>query len=275
VNEACASRPIELYRFVRGNSVWPYTSADTVQVDEAGLDYRPVTIRRGEIQQGDEGNSGSVTVELASRTALGRYLMEGVPPTPLWVTIFRKQRDSDTFTVVFQGEAGGINYAQSEVSMQFVGVRASMQQLMPRQVYQRICNRMLYSPDCTVSMGAHRAVGTVTEAEGASLSVDWTDPWHGWSGDNEHWREQDWATAGFLTEIKDGVLQEERVYITQHDAGGVLELLQRPKWLQVGTEVAVYAGCDRRVETCRYKFQNSHRFMGFPNIPVQNPLRGY
>jgi uncharacterized phage protein (TIGR02218 family) len=165
------------------------------------------------------------------------------------------------------------------VSMRFVGVRASMQQLMPRQVYQRICNRMLYSPDCTVNMGSYRAEGVVTAVDGASVLVHWTEPWHGWEQDpedpNEHWVEQDWATAGFLTQIKDGALQDEKVYITQHDEGGRLDLLQKPKWLEVGTEVAVYAGCDRRVETCRYKFLNSHRFMGFPNIPVQNPLRGY
>ncbi|MGB7316965.1 MAG: phage BR0599 family protein, partial [Planktotalea sp.] len=37
----------------------------------------------------------------------------------------------------------------------------------------------------------------------------------------------------------------------------------------VGDEVRLFAGCDKRFETCRVKFSNVLNFRGFPDIPEE------
>jgi len=37
----------------------------------------------------------------------------------------------------------------------------------------------------------------------------------------------------------------------------------------------VVAGCDKRAETCREKFQNLVNFQGFPTIPGEDWLMAY
>ena len=49
--------------------------------------------------------------------------------------------------------------------------------------------------------------------------------------------------------------------------------------LTVGEQVSLIAGCDRRFETCRVKFENASNFQGFPDIPgddwlTQMPANG-
>ena len=39
-----------------------------------------------------------------------------------------------------------------------------------------------------------------------------------------------------------------------------------------GDEVLLQAGCDRRMETCRAKFNNLLNFRGFPHIPGEDWL---
>ena len=37
-----------------------------------------------------------------------------------------------------------------------------------------------------------------------------------------------------------------------------------------GDRVRITAGCDKRMETCRYKFNNLLNFQGFPDIPGED-----
>lgn len=37
--------------------------------------------------------------------------------------------------------------------------------------------------------------------------------------------------------------------------------------LAIGDGIRLYAGCDKRSETCRLKFNNLKNFRGFPDLP--------
>lgn len=45
--------------------------------------------------------------------------------------------------------------------------------------------------------------------------------------------------------------------------------------LRPGDRVRLLAGCDKRFDTCRFKFANGHNFRGFPDIPGEDWLMAY
>lgn len=45
-----------------------------------------------------------------------------------------------------------------------------------------------------------------------------------------------------------------------------------PAALAVGDDVRLIAGCDKRAENCRVKFDNLVNFQGFPDIPGEDWL---
>lgn len=48
-----------------------------------------------------------------------------------------------------------------------------------------------------------------------------------------------------------------------------------PGGLAPGDLVRLEAGCDKRFETCRLKFDNAVNFRGFPHIPGEDWLTAY
>jgi uncharacterized phage protein (TIGR02218 family) len=51
----------------------------------------------------------------------------------------------------------------------------------------------------------------------------------------------------------------------------VVELWEEPgQGIAVGDQLRLLAGCDRRAETCRLKFDNFLNFRGFPNVPSED-----
>ena len=45
--------------------------------------------------------------------------------------------------------------------------------------------------------------------------------------------------------------------------------------IATGDRVMIETGCDKRIETCRLKFQNIANFQGFPHIPGEDWLMTY
>ncbi len=76
------------------------------------------------------------------------------------------------------------------------------------------------------------------------------------------------AAAGLV-----GLIKNDRVAGTGER---VVELWQRlGAEIAVGDLVRLEAGCDRRAETCRLKFQNFLNFRGFPHLPGEDWLISY
>lgn len=86
-----------------------------------------------------------------------------------------------------------------------------------------------------------------------------------------------------------------RLQVVTGEAAGLQALIKNDRWLQDRREIEVWeslgqtvrpgdilrleAGCDKRFETCRFKFNNVENFQGFPFIPgddwlVSYPTRG-
>jgi uncharacterized phage protein (TIGR02218 family) len=76
----------------------------------------------------------------------------------------------------------------------------------------------------------------------------------------------DWFTRGRLVWAAGG--GSEVAAHRVEDGAAVLELID-PAYpaLAAGAAFSVYAGCDKRFETCRAKFANTLNFRGFPHMP--------
>ena len=67
----------------------------------------------------------------------------------------------------------------------------------------------------------------------------------------------------------EGVIKRD----TPVDGGRMIELWQPLRAeVQPGDRMSLEAGCDKRFETCRLKFDNAANFQGFPDIPGEDWL---
>lgn len=71
--------------------------------------------------------------------------------------------------------------------------------------------------------------------------------------------------AGFAIEIKDWDQSLSKVTL----------FLPTPYIPEVGTKVKLYAGCDKRLDTCRSKFENTINFRGEPFVPGPDRANTY
>jgi uncharacterized phage protein (TIGR02218 family) len=128
--------------------------------------------------------------------------------------------------------------------------------------YSAACSADLGDARCTVDLSdpAYRGTGAIGTLSGASsLFATGLDAYA-----------DGWFTAGRL-EWTSGANLGLAVEVKSHRAvedGVALELWQAmPEPLAVDDAFIVTAGCDKRFETCRDRFDNAVNFRGFPHIP--------
>ena len=138
------------------------------------------------------------------------------------------------------------------------------------RTFQASCDAALGDARCGVDLtaAAFKGSGTVV-----SLSGDRGFAVSGLSGFAEgcfalgtlHWLSG--ANTGHRAEVLSHVSVGADVIIT---------LLETPvRSIKVGNTFDIFAGCDKRFETCQAKFANAANFRGFPHIPGQDTIIRY
>jgi uncharacterized phage protein (TIGR02218 family) len=138
---------------------------------------------------------------------------------------------------------------------------------IPRNLYQHLCNHVLYGQGCGLN-GANYAVAGTAQAGStifqivanlvaqASLPAPLPANYFG---------------LGKL-QFTSGALQGTWIGIqTQVVAGGTVTFILTPPLLAAaapGDAFTAWPGCDRALSTCQNKFNNVGNFRGFPWIPV-------
>lgn len=137
-------------------------------------------------------------------------------------------------------------------------------------VYQKPCSAILGDQRCTFSLAAP---GFFDERP-VEVVIDRIR--FGYAGFNSF--ADRWFEAGRLVVLTGvaaglvGVVKNDRLT----GSGRVIEL-----WQSIGAEVGagdlvrLEAGCDKRAETCKFKFSNFLNFRGFPDIPGEDWLMAY
>ncbi|KIN72109.1 DUF2163 domain-containing protein [Sulfitobacter guttiformis] len=172
--------------------------------------------------------------------------------------------DTSQHWLNFRGHLGELTRAGGGFRAELRGLTEALNRPLGR-VYQKPCSAVLGDRTCRFKLtqeGYAQAlpVQTVTDAR----RFVWEDFLS---------YDTDWFTRGRL-EMLDGPatglwggIKSDRIIGTAR----VIELWQPIRGsVQSGMQIRLVAGCDKRVETCRLKFNNFANFQGFPDLPGED-----
>lgn len=252
------AQPIELYEFRFGVQAVFWTT-NPVPVTYDTFTYTPIPIRRSTILINPDERASVLSVEVPANTQLVRGYINSVPGRLVTLTIRRVHRNDTANQVVqvFKGVLQSVGFSQDGMMAQIhiMPISGELENSIPRFVYSRVCNHVLFDEQCGVSSTAFRHIGNVSGATFDTLTVSGL----GAKGNG-------WAAGGFVaTAANDFRL------ILEHTGDTIRLLIPFPS-PPLGLEVEVFSGCDHSAETCQSKFANTLSNGGFPFVPLKNPF---
>ena len=171
--------------------------------------------------------------------------------------------------LMFRGSLGEIRRSDGAFEVELRGLAEALNAPVGRSVL-RTCDRALGDAKCgfDASQPGFSGEGVVESGAGASLSAS------GLGG-----FAAGWFTHGALVWLSGGNAGEKAaVKVDRPGEAGRrgLTLWQEPgRKVAAGDRFRVVAGCDKRAETCRAKFDNLINFRGFPHIPGDDWVTAY
>ncbi len=166
----------------------------------------------------------------------------------------------------FRGTFGEITRAGGAFQAELRGLTEGLNQPQGR-VYQRTCSAVLGDAACRVDLGQP---GYFAEIAAEDVKGRQTFRFADLAGFDDRWFERgrlvvlSGAAKGLV-----GVIKNDRI----RTGGREVELWQSfALEIAVGDMLRLEAGCDKRVDTCRLKFNNFLNFRGFPHIPGEDWL---
>lgn len=172
--------------------------------------------------------------------------------------------DPELRLLQFRGSIGELRRSGGAFQAELRGLTEALNRPIGR-VYQKPCSAVLGDGNCQFALSSPGYTETlaVAEIDGAQVFS-----WPELSGYEPGWFARgrlvvvDGAAAGLWGQIKHDRFR---------DGVRVVELWEPVRGaVSVGHVVRLEAGCDKRMETCRLKFNNFVNFQGFPDIPGED-----
>jgi len=211
------------------------------------------------------------------------------------VHVVAYEHKQNTHEYLWRGNiAGEIESTLSEVTLKVKTVMHYFEETIPKIVYQRKCNHILFDTLCRADKDAYRvdcSISTLWSANKrilistalADLPLNWlrNGVINVTSGANAGQSRRIMLSAG--KEETEGSTPEEFVRYAmssnEYSIMGALYVLMptfvglvyldKPFWnsFAVGDTFSVWPGCDKTSEMCKNKFNNLNNFLGFEYIP--------
>lgn len=267
-----SAKPNELYKFEGTYANFYYTSGPkevVYGVDAVGapVKYKPIAIRRSEINIGTQEDDGNdLTIELSVQNELVKvYGFQNSPPS-LTLTIYR-YHSLDDVKSYWTGTINDIKIANGLATIRSPSaLAAALSTNLPGVFFQSPCNHVLYDKRCKVKYADFSKSVAVLAIDGQQITV---------------------ASVGNLAGKLVGgevlLLSGERRMVTRETeisykpgaAAAIPATLLTINFpfskIVVGGNVTVAAGCDLAYSgDCKLKFNNNKNFGGFPFIPSDN-----
>lgn len=166
----------------------------------------------------------------------------------------------------FRGTIGEVLRTDGAFRAELRGLTEALNRPLGR-VYQKPCTAVLGDKACRVD--------TTNPAFSVTLEVQSEEDGRVFSWENLGGYDAGWFVRGRL-EVVDGPAKGLWALI-KHDRfeDGLrrIELWEPIRGdVSAGTSVRLIAGCDKRLDTCRFKFDNIVNFQGFPDLPNEDWL---
>ena len=273
----------DLFEFAHGTKQWFFTSSAQA-VDHNGHTYLPLVASRGNI---DDEDIDKCDTEIVFPYPMQLLNEDGDDLQALFINKIYFKSVTVTILELYKGETLVIHigrviqpkFDDDTNTMTLVSSTAETQQnknILTRK-FQKTCSNKIYDRICGLNIEDWSVEVTVTAI--SSLTVTFTvnpTPVLDENGDPVLDGE-----GNPVTEIKAypdnyfnrGVLYESGVFTSVMSSTSSTVILGREHYgLQVGDVVKLAPGCDQtRTGPCHTLFNNTLRFMGFPNIPNSNP----
>lgn len=252
-------RPIALYLFEWGETVWAYTSADR-DITYAGVEYLSRAVSdKGMVQGGSSQND--FTMDCPANLPIVDAFRGTPPNETIWFTVRRMHYGEADAPIYWNGTVTNVKRL-GMVDAQVLGqpLTASFKRTGLRLCWTRECPHFLYDPGCKANPEAFRVDATIVSKTGTTVTVNAV----GGQADG-------YFTGGFASwAINDDGTTERRM-IESH-AGLTLTIFGITDGMDVGDVLALYPGCDRTPPTCQGKFNNLANYGGYDFMPGQTPF---
>ena len=153
-----------------------------------------------------------------------------------------------------KGLLGEVQIKNGAFVMEVRGLSSVLQQSIG-DVYTPTCRAKLGDTRCKVNLTSYTFTGSVTAVEGAHAFTD-----------SARTQVSGYFTYGIVTftaGANNGLAMEVRDYSNKRFG----LFLPMPRTIAVGDTYQVIAGCDKRIDTCRSRFNNAVNFRGEPHVP--------
>ena len=195
--------------------------------------------------------------------AAGRY--DAAVVELFWVNF----EDVSMRETLLKGTIGEVKRSETVFSAELRSLTHKLQQKTGRN-YRRFCDADLGETRCGVNLASasFSSTGTVSSVtDNRVLVVTGLSP-----------NTDAFYALGKLT-FTSGDNNNLTIPVKVHSVtGGTTQVVlweQAPFTITGGTTFDIFAGCDKRAETCKTKFSNMVNFQGFPFIPGNDALQAY
>jgi uncharacterized phage protein (TIGR02218 family) len=248
-------QPVEGYRFVSGDTVWLFTSADREITLPIGR-FAPDPLIRNELTQTKEDASERITVTVPRTSPIAALFVGEVPSSPVWFTLYRAHRGDEVDTLTaFKGKITSALFEGSEVKLAATSISTALLRTVPVVQMQSPCNLVLYSAECGANPTSCRDAVTITTVNGRVVTSN-----------DFALRADGWFNGGRLQDASG-----EMRFIGDH-VGNTVKLLSPFPGLESLAECYAYWGCSHLAGTCASKFNRLASFLGWSYIPIKNPF---
>lgn len=262
---------IELYEFDYGEAGAMRLNDSNVNVNVAGVDWEGVGISRRDLDQdvSEEQSNFSVRVPLPNTTDYVKEHVAGAVGGDIWLRVWEHEIGSGTRISIFEGiiiewEMKGLYLEVKAAPMTARAVKSTIKVILTSG-----CVLRLYSGKCGVSKSTHQVYGTVD-------SIDEDDPTKVMvtitgSGIDVP---PDLSTDPTFFSLGHILMGQESRMVNSYDyeTGLVTLVTALSSGVVAGGNFFMWAGCDKRMATCKGRFDNLVRFLGFPYVPFDDAV---
>lgn len=249
-----SGKPWEIFRFETTGESFLLTSAD-VPIVYLGQTYISMTLRRDEMEETSEVDSGQMKIYVPSAHPLAQLFLPGLPPAPVQLTAFAGHF-GDTDVVAFYVGSVASALFTDECELTCRSDKYILNRKIPRELYQALCNHVFGDPGCGIDLALYTYGGTVSAIDTTGTLI--TVP----------------AFASTSKSLKAGYfIQGNAVRAILDHTGATIRLMSAIPNLTVGAACSAVAGCAHTYPAC-VAYNNVANFAGFDLIPLINPFDG-